>query len=67
MNQRLTDAQVADILSALKFGVKQSEIAARFGISQSYVSRLKSSSRRALDIRRINRKSSRNMPLNRAL
>ena len=67
MNKRLTDTQVSDILSALRFGVKQSEIAARFGISQSYVSRLKSSSRRVLDIRKINRKSPGNMTLKRAL
>ncbi len=56
MNQRLTAADVGSILSALKCGVSQSEIAARFCISQSHVSRLKNRNRRAMTIRQINRK-----------
>ena len=57
MNQRLSDADVSCILSALKFGVKQYEIAARFGISQSYVSKLKNGRRRQVIIRKLSRKA----------
>lgn len=67
MNQRLTTAQVGQILAALNRGVKQSEIAARFAISQSHVSRLKNRKRRDLTIRKINQKHCRIMPLNSAL
>ena len=56
MNQRLSDADVYCILSALKLGVKQYEIAARFGVSQSYVSKLKNRRRRQTTIRKLNRK-----------
>ena len=56
MNQRLSDADVSCILSAVRLGVKQDEIAARFCISRSYVSKLKNGSRRQATIRRLNRR-----------
>ena len=64
MNQRLSDADVSCILSALKLGVKQDEIAARFGISPSYVSKLKNGRRRQTTIRKLNMRVYRKKILN---
>ena len=67
MNQRLSDVEVGQILAASDCGVKQSEIALRFGISRSYVSKLKNRKRRQLTIRRINRRTHRIVTFKRAL
>ena len=64
MNQRLSDADVSSILSALKLGVQQDEIAARFGISQSYVSKLKNRRRRQTTIRKLSMRTYRKVAFN---
>ena len=64
MNQRLSDADVSCILSAVKLGVKQDEIAARFGISRSYVSKLKNKRRRQTTIRKLNMRTYRKVAFN---